>query len=196
MVMICLISLPAMAGNNTGASANSTPASEADDQVSALLPTISFHADAAGDDLFDALHSTHLLAHLSKEAPGSPIQLRVFHSVHPANVDAKNFFSGLLSVGTLGLSPVIMSGEHTMHYELYVNGQRISRHEYSAKLSRNEYLRGKTADATHGLGADGQAWAKSTVDLFLNDLAHDSSVRALNDEYQLYFGNSAAHGPE
>jgi len=27
-----------------------------------------------------------------------------------------------------------------------------------------------------------------TVDLFLNDLAHDNSVRALNDEYQLYFG--------
>jgi hypothetical protein len=34
-------------------------------------------------------------------------------------------------------------------------------------------------------------WAKSTVDLFLNDLAHDSSVRALNDEYQLYFGPPA-----
>jgi hypothetical protein len=31
-------------------------------------------------------------------------------------------------------------------------------------------------------------WAKSTVDLFLNDLARDNSVRALNEEYQLYFG--------
>jgi hypothetical protein len=91
-------------------------------------------------------------------------------------------------VGTLGLSPVIMSGEHTMHYELYVNGQRILRYEYSAKLSRSEYMHGKTADATHGLGPDGVVWAKSTVDLFLNDLAHDNSVRALNDEYQVYFG--------
>jgi hypothetical protein len=111
--------------------------------------------------------------------------------VHPANVDAKNFFSGLLSVGTLGLSPVIMSGEHTLHYELYVNGERILRYEYSAKLSRKEYMHGKTADDTHGLGPDGMVWAKSTVDLFLNDLAHDSSVRALNDEYQLYFGAPA-----
>ena len=115
-------------------------------------------------------------------------QLRIYHSVHPAKVDAKNFFSGLLSVGTLGLSPVIMSGEHTMHYELYVNGQRILRYEYSTKLSRNEYMHGKTVDATHGLGPDGVAWAKSTVDLFLNDLAHDNSVRALNDEYRVYFG--------
>ena len=49
-------------------------------------------------------------------------------------------------------------------------------------------MHGKTVDATHGLGADGVVWAKSTVDLFLNDLAHDNSVRALNDEYQLYFG--------
>jgi hypothetical protein len=75
-----------------------------------------------------------------------------------------------------------------VHYELYVNGQRLLRHKYSAKLSRNEYLRGKTVDATHGLGPGGVVWAKSTVDLFLNDLAHDNSVRALNDEYQLYFG--------
>ncbi len=59
---------------------------------------------------------------------------------------------------------------------------------FHAKLSRNEYLHGKTADATHGLGPDGVVWAKSTVDLFLNDIAHDNSVRALNDEYQLYFG--------
>ena len=175
----------------TASSGNSTPKSQADDPANVLLPSISFHGDAAGDELFDALQSNHLLAHLSREAPGSPIQLRVYHSVHPANVDAKNFFSGLLSVGTLGLSPVVMTGEHTMHYEVYVNGQRISRHEYSAKLSRNQYAYGKTVDATHGLGADGQVWAKSTVDLFLNDLAHDSSVRILNDEYQLYFGNAA-----
>jgi hypothetical protein len=175
----------------TASGANSTPGSQVDDQASVLLPAILFHADAAGNDLFDALHSSRLLAHLSKEVPGSPIQLHVFHSVHPASVDAKNFFSGLLSVGTLGLSPVVMSGEHTMHYELYVNGQRISRYEYRAKLSRKEYLHGKAADATHGLGVDGQVWAKSTVDLFLKDLAHDSSVRTLNEEFQLYFGNAA-----
>ena len=153
-----------------------------------LLPTIQFHADAAGTDLFDALQASPLLTHLAKEAPGAPLQLRIYHSVHPASVDAKNFFSGLLAVGTLGLSPVIMTGEHTMHYELYVNGQRVSRHEYSAKLSRNEHLNSSTVDATHGLGPDGVAWAKSTVDLFLNDLAHDPAVHAVNDEYLTYYG--------
>ena len=107
-------------------------------------------------------------------------------------MDAKNFFSGLLAVGTLGLSPVVMSGEHALHYELYVNGQRIARYEYSAKLSRNEHLNGGAPDATHGLGPDGVVWAKSTVDLFLNDFARDRAVRALNDEYQVYFG---ATGP-
>jgi hypothetical protein len=177
--LLCLLSGTVMA-DNAGSSA------------AVLLPTVSFHADACGDDLFDALQSTNLFAHLSKEAPGSPIQLRIYHSVHPANVDAKNFFSGLLSVGTLGLSPVIMSGEHTMHYDLYVNGQRIARYEYSAKLSRPAYTYGKTADATHGLGADGVVWAKSTVNLFLNELSNDNSVHALNDEYQVYFGASAS----
>jgi hypothetical protein len=183
--IIGVISCAATAGVS-GSDANSAPASQTDP----VLPTVSFHADAAGNDLFDALHSSPMLAHLSKEAPGSPIQLRIFHSVHPAHVDAKNFFSGLLSVGTLGLSPVVMSGEHTLHYELYVNGQRVVRHEYSANLSRKQYLRDKGADATHGLGPDGEIWAKSTVDLFLKDLAHDDAVRTLNEEYQRYFGTS------
>jgi hypothetical protein len=187
IAMLCLLSCPVVA-EDTGSTAPTSPASQAGAQAAVLLPTISFRADASGNELFDALQSAHLFAHLSKEAPGSPIQLRIYHSAHPAHVDAKNFFSGLLSVGTLGLSPVIMSGEHTMHYELYVNGQRISRYEYSAKLSHNAYTYGKTVDATHGLGPDGVVWAKSTVDLFLNDLAHDNSVRALNDEYQVYFG--------
>jgi hypothetical protein len=180
-----------MAGN-AESSAAAEPAGQAADQAAALLPTVAFRADASGDDLFDALQSAHVFAHLSKEAPGSPIQLRIYHSVHPASVDAKNFFSGLLAVGTLGLSPVVMSGEHTMHYEMYVNGERISRYEYTAKLSRNEHLNGKTADPTHGLGPDGVIWAKSTVELFLNDIAHDDSVRALNEEYRMYFG---ATGP-
>ena len=152
-----------------------------------LVPTVSFRADAAGGELFDALQGTGLFAHLSKEAPGAPIQLRIYHSVHPASVDAKNFFSGLLSVGTLGFAPVVMSGEHTLHYELFVNGARVSRHEYTAKLSRNEYQHSKTADTTHGLGPDGVIWAKSTVELFARDFAGDPAVRAVNEEYQVYF---------
>ena len=184
--MLCLVSGSVWA-ENIQPGAPSAPASQAGDQAAVVLPAISFRADGAGNDLFDVLQSAHLLAHLSREAPGSPIQLRIYHSVHPANVDAKNFFSGLLAVGTLGLSPVVMSGEHTMHYELYVNGQRISRYEYSTKLSRNESLRANTADATHGLGPDGVVWAKSTADRFLSDLARDNSVRALYDECQMYF---------
>jgi hypothetical protein len=157
-----------------------------------VLPIVSFRADGAGGDLFDALQTAKILTHLSKDAPGSPIQLRVYQSVHPAKMDAKNFFSGLAFVGTLGLAPVVMSGDYTMHYEIYVNGESISRYEYTTKLSRTENGRGK-ADPTHGLGADGVVWARSTVDLFLKDL-EDESVRALGNEYQTYFGAPAPTG--
>src|SRR5436305_2525921 len=88
MDMLCLASWPAV-GDNSGSS----------DQAAVVLPTISFRGDPSGNDLFDALQSAHLFSHLSKEAPGSPIQLRIYHSVHTASVDAKNFFRGLLSVG-------------------------------------------------------------------------------------------------
>ncbi|MBS0380044.1 MAG: hypothetical protein JSS29_16310 [Proteobacteria bacterium] len=157
-----------------------------------VLPPVAFHGDGAGAELFDALHASPMLVNLSKEAPGSPIQLFIYHTVRPAHVDAKNFFSGLAAVGTLGLSPVVMSGEHSMHYELLVNGQKVLRREYTANLSRKEYLNNKAADTTHGLGPDGEVWAKTTVDLFLKDLANDPAVRALTGEYQLYFGTAAA----
>jgi hypothetical protein len=166
-----------------------TPASPA--SLGALeLPTVAFHSDGAGTELFDALHASPVLVNLSKEAPGSPIQLFVYHTVRPAHVDAKNFFSGLAAVGTLGLSPVVMSGEHSMHYELRVNGQKVLRREYTANLSRKEYLNSKAADTTHDLGPDGEIWAKSTVDMFLKDLTNDAAVRALSEEYKLYFGTA------
>jgi hypothetical protein len=76
MVMLCVASWPAVA-DNTESSGPSSPANQAGDQAAVLLPTISFRADASGNDLFDALQSAHLFAHLSKEAPGSPIQLRI-----------------------------------------------------------------------------------------------------------------------
>jgi hypothetical protein len=160
-----------------------------------VLPTVAFRADGAGSELFEALHAIPMLAQLSKESPGAPIQLLVYHTVRPAHVDAKNFFSGLAAVGTLGLAPVVMSGEHSLHYELYVNGQRVFQREYSANLSRKEYLNSKAADPTHGLGPDGVAWARGTVDLFVKDLAQDAAVRALVEEYDLYFGPAAAAGP-
>jgi hypothetical protein len=62
----------------------------------------------------------------------------------------------------------------------------------ATNLSRKEYLNSKAADATHGLGSEGEVWAKSTVDLFLKDLARDAAVRAMNDECQLYFGNAVS----
>ncbi len=187
-----LVALLALVAAVSRADDSPPPAEPSAEPSELVLPTVTFRGDGAGTELYDALHASPLLAHLSKEAPGSPIQLLIYHTVRPAHMDAKNFFSGLAAVGTLGLSPVVMSGEHSMHYELYVNGQQVLRREYTANLSRKEYLNSKAADATHGLGSDGEVWAKSTVDLFLKDLAHDAAVRAMNDEYQLYFGNAVS----
>src|SRR5258708_15894416 len=92
IVMLCLVSWPVVA-DNTASSTASSPASQAGDQAAVLLPTISFRADASGDDLFDGLQSAHLFAHLSKEAPGSPIQLRIYPSVHPPKADPNISFT-------------------------------------------------------------------------------------------------------
>jgi hypothetical protein len=54
IVMLCLLSRPVVADNTTP-SALSLPASQAGAQAAVLLPTVSFRADASGDDLFDSL---------------------------------------------------------------------------------------------------------------------------------------------
>ena len=45
-----------------------------------------------------------------------------------------------------------------------------------------------TTDKTYGLGDDGLAWVKSTVNQFLADSAKDAKLDALTAEYKFYFG--------
>ena len=89
-----LVALLALAAAVSRADDSPAPAGPSAEPSALVLPTVALRGDGAGIELYDALHASPLLAHLSKEAPGSPIQLLVYHTVRPAHVDAKNVFSG------------------------------------------------------------------------------------------------------
>ena len=189
---VTIISLPPMVTHAadspaqavTTATAASSPASTSDTATSAPIAMV--QGDAVGMELYDDLQHRMKLLRLDKESPGAAIQLRIYHTVHTtAGGTAKGVLSGLFAAGTLGLIPMVISGEHTIHYDLYVNGVVLTRRQYTTNLSHAKRL--TAADTTHGLGADGQLWAKSTIDNFLADTAGDQKLAATIAEYHEYF---------
>ena len=79
------------------------------------------------------------------------------------------------------------SGEHSIIYELRVNGVPLSSYKYTKTLSRahNVWVR----DNTHGLGNDGVKWPQSTVGLFLREAAADPKIAELRAELDYYFSS-------
>ncbi|MBV8208841.1 MAG: hypothetical protein JO133_02150 [Burkholderiaceae bacterium] len=159
------------------------PATAAQDVA---LPALRYNSDSVTNDLFDSIHHAPQFDKLSREAIGSPIELRVYHTyrIDRGAATATGFLAGV----TLGLIPQVSSGNHSIVYEVLVNGVPVTSHTYSTSLTRVRNI--WTQDKTYGLGEDGIKWARSTVDLFLKDAAADPKLAALRSEFNYYFGSA------
>jgi hypothetical protein len=149
------------------------------------LPAMRFTADALGSSFYDQIQGAPQFQKMSREAYGSPIELRVYHTwrISRASVTA----TGLLAAATLGIVPMVSSGDHAIVYEVLVNGVLVSSHRYSKSLTHAHNL-WSGADQTFGMGNEGLEWARSTVALFLRDAATDPKLSGLAAEFDYYFG--------
>jgi hypothetical protein len=150
------------------------------------LPTLRFSADALGSSFYEQIQRAPQFEKMNREALGSPIELRVYHSYRINRGSAAA--SGLLAAATLGIFPMVASGEHSVVYEVLVNGTPLSTYRYSKTLTHAHNL-WSGADTTFGMGKDGLEWARSTVDVFLKDAASDARLSALAAEFNYYFGS-------
>jgi len=141
--------------------------------------------DALGSGFYDQIHTAPQFQNMSREAYGSPFELRIYHSWRINRGSAAA--TGLLAAATLGLLPQVSSGDHTIVYEVFVNGVLVCSYKYSKSVTHAHNL-WSGVDKTFGMGADGLEWAKSTVPLFLNDAAADSKLLGLTAEFDYYFG--------
>jgi len=157
----------------------------ADTASSPVLPTLRFAGDALGNGFFDQIQKAPEFQKMDREALGSPIELRVYHTyrINRGSVTT----TGLLSAVTIGILPVVASGEHTIVYEIVVNGTPLSTYKYSKSLTHAHNI-WSGADTTFGMGKEGVEWARSTVDLFLKDAGADPKLAALTTEFDYYFG--------
>jgi hypothetical protein len=182
LTLIVFAALPARAGDSPAA-AGTVAARQLHP-----LPTLHFNGDQVTGDLYDVLRNDHQFENLSREAVGSPLELRAYHTYRIGRAAATA--TGFLAALTLGLVPTVSSGSHAVVYEVLVNGEVLSSYRYDTDITRVKSL--WTQDTTNGLGEDGIKWVRSTAERFLNDAAEDPKLDALRSEFEYYFGPTAA----
>jgi hypothetical protein len=151
------------------------------------LPPMYFSSSIAEDDLLAAFKATPAFFALDKELVGSPLQLRVTHTVRPtAGGQAAGLLSAILSGSTLGLLPVVTNDRFVVKYEVWLNGTPIAEcsFERTATHADNIWTAPKN-DA--GLGKDGLEWLKSTARESAAKLAQDPALVAVRSDVAFYF---------
>ncbi|MBL6750830.1 MAG: hypothetical protein ISP90_09930 [Nevskia sp.] len=155
------------------------------------LPAMNFYSSIATDELFDAIKANPAFSRLDKQLYGSPITLRVTHSLRPtAAGQATGFISALWAGSTLGLLPVVTNNSLAITYEVLVHNKTVTTRTYQRTFTRAISMWSK--DATYGLGHDGLDWAKSTAGEFATEALSDPKLIELNQEYLRYFGGDTA----
>jgi hypothetical protein len=151
------------------------------------LPAMSFYGSIANDELFDLIRKSEQFARLDKELFGSPLNLRVMHTLQPtAGGKATGLLSAIFTGGTLGLIPAVTNNSLVVTYEVRVHGRELVSYSYQRTFTRAVNIWAK--DETHGLGKEGLEWLKSTATEFTTAAASDAKLASLKKEYERYFG--------
>lgn len=157
--------------------------------LDAALPAMNFYSSIADDELFDIVKTNAAFAKLDKELIGSPITLRIRHSLQPtATGKATGLLSAIWTGGTLGLLPAITNNSFVVTYEVRVQGRDVATWSYQRNFTRAVNIWAK--DETYGLGKEGFEWMKTTAAEFAAAAAHDSRLVDLKREYEQYFGTT------
>ena len=155
--------------------------------ASSALPAMSFYGSIAGDELFDLIKKSDQFSRLDKELFGSPLHLRVMHTLQPtAGGKATGLLSAILTGGTLGLLPAVTNNSLVVTYEVRVHGRELVSYSYQRTFTRAFNIWAK--DETHGLGKEGMEWLRSTAGEFVAAASTDPKLAALKKEYERYFG--------
>jgi hypothetical protein len=153
------------------------------------LPPMNFYASVATDELLGRLKAVPAFSKLEKDLYGSPIQVRITHSLQPtAGGTAAGLLSAIWAGSTLGLLPVVTNNNLVLTYEIKVNGKDLAHYEFSRTFTRAINIWSEKNDPNYGLGAEGMEWVRSTVDEFAAKAAKEPAVLELAKEHQFYFG--------
>jgi hypothetical protein len=157
----------------------------------APLPAMRYYGSPITSDLYDAIKADPYFTRLEKELPGSPIVLRVTHTLElTSGGRAAALTTVVLAAVTLGIIPIVVNQDVVVTYEVLVNTVPVATYSYRRNQSQSHNVWNQN-DKTFGLGADGLAWVKTTVTPFLAAAREDPALAALLEEYRYYFAAPA-----
>ena len=152
------------------------------------LPPMNFSSSVAEDPLFQRVKAVQAFSRTEQNLAGSPISLRVTHSLQPtAGGQAAGLLSALIAGSTLGLTPLVITSKLVLNYEVSVNGRVLLRREFERAFTRAQNMWNMQNDPTYGLGEEGLAWAIETSTAFASEAAGDKALAELAGEYRFYF---------
>ena len=159
---LLLVSVPLLAAETQMVIVEVPAEPQAQPMVSApaadALPPMNFYASVAANELIQRIKEAPAFARVEKELVGSPIQLRVTHSLQPtAGGQAAGLLSAIWAGGTLGLLPVVTNNNLVLSYEIRVNGKEVARYDFNRSFTRAVNIWMEKNDPTYGLGEDGLA---------------------------------------
>ncbi len=168
------------------------PAARPDDKPAGPpLPAMMWVATEATQSFYDQLKADPMFARINKDLVGSPIMLRVTHSLEvTSGGKASGITTGLLAAATLGIVPLVTNHDLVVEYEVLVNGNAVASYRYRKNFTYTKNL--WTKDKYFGLGADGLAWVRGTLTEALAAMRTDPRLAALVEEYQFYFPSPAS----
>ncbi|MEN9706016.1 MAG: hypothetical protein RLZZ393_1895 [Pseudomonadota bacterium] len=166
-------------------------AAQAEESV-APLPAMNFTSSLAADQLYGLVKENPAFGSLEKNLVGSPIQLRITHTLQPtAGGMATGLLSAIWTGGTLGLLPMVTNNDLVLHYEVLVNGKSLVSYSFQRNFTRAVNI-WKQDDPTYGLGDQGLAWARTTATDFAAQAARSAEMASLAREYAYFFGEAAS----
>jgi hypothetical protein len=152
----------------------------------APLPAMGYVGSLQDEDNYDLVKAEPMFSKLNKDLVGSPVVLRVTHSLEPTGGGkAVGLASAIFAGGTLGLLPLVLNQDLVVYYDIIVNGTVLTTFTYRKNITVSTNIWSK--DTTHGLGDTGLAWVKGTAREFVVAARHDQKLADLVDEYQFYF---------
>lgn len=157
--------------------------------ASPALPAMNFRSSIASDEIFDLLRSNVAFSKLDEELVGSPMLVRVTHSLQPTGTGkAAGLLSAIWSGGTLGLLPMVTNNNLVVTYEVRVQGEPIVSQSFEKSFTRAVNIWASSDELYHGLGKDGYDWLLGTAKDFAASAATDPKLLELKQEYERYFG--------
>ncbi|MFZ9050710.1 MAG: hypothetical protein ACO3LH_08880 [Steroidobacteraceae bacterium] len=167
------------------------PALEVPAPAPAPLPPMNFSSSVAADPLFQRVKAVPAFSRTEQNLPGSPISLRVTHTLQPtAGGQAAGLLSAIIAGSTLGLTPLVITSNLVLSYEVSVNGKVLLSRDFERAFTRAQNMWAMQNDPTYGLGEEGLAWAIETATQFAEAAADHPALAELAEEYRFYFSEA------